>query len=434
MKRKIKSAVSVIIIIAVFCLITYIDIFGLTIGAFHLPSALDKEKGIRMGLDIVGGSVITYEAVLDGEMDSQTLLSNMNTVVSMLQQRVTQKGYTEATVTLQGDRRVRVELPSITDTETAVKELGTTASLTFCDLEGNILVDGSDVKDAIYRYQPLVNNGPSESFVEIVFNDTGAANFASATEKLSDLATTGQNVMTIKLDDEIVQIAQVNEKIEGGSAVITGNFNAEDARYLADIIRSGQLPFKLQNVEVRTVGPTLGEQALSTSIYAGGIGVLLLIVFILIFYRGMGIAADIAILFYVSLVVFILSAFRVNLSLPGIAGIILSIGMAVDANIIIYERIKEEMKLGKSAGYSIDLGFKKAISAIFDGNVTTLIAAVVLFYLGTGTIKGFAVTLIIGMLTGMFTALFITKILLNSMIGLGIKNPKFYSGSGVSCK
>ena len=239
-------------------------------------------------------------------------------------------------------------------------------------------------------------------------------------------AASGQNLLAIVLDDEIVSAPAVSAPINSSTCSINGNFTEDSARELANLINVGQLPFSLQQVELRSVGPQLGAEALKTSVYAAVIGIALVCIFMIIVYRLPGFIACIALAFYCTLELIVLGLLHVNLSIPGIAGIILSIGMAVDANVIIFERVKEELRAGKTVKSAIDSGFKRAFTAIFDSNVTTLIAAGVLYFLGTGTIVGFATTLGLGVILSMFTALTLTHFLLNRMVDFKIRSPKVY--------
>ena len=248
----------------------------------------------------------------------------------------------------------------------------------------------------------------------------GTKGFAEATQ-----ANIGKQIY-ILLDDQIISAPTVNTAILNGQAMITGNFTNDEAQKLADLIKSGSLPFDLRVIESNSIGARLGATSLSTSLFAGVIGISLVLLFMLLFYRGLGFIADWALLIYMGLDVLVLSLFNVTLTLPGIAGIILSIGMAVDGNVIIFERIKEELRMGRSVGTSIKNGFSNALSAIIDGNVTTIIAGVILYLLGTGTIKGFAQTLVIGIVLSMFSSIVITRLLINSFHGLGVSNPAFY--------
>jgi len=415
-----KSLTKFLVVILLIAAVAYVAFNGVTLFGKTIPSALDKENGIRRGLDLVGGSVITYEA-----QANKVTEDDMNTVKDVLRQRLDAMGYFEATVTLQGEKRVRIEIPSISNPEEAVQQLGRTAQLQFIDSEGNVVLSGNEVADAQQQYGPLSQNSASEHYVALTLTDEGAKKFSEATGRIKDKPE-GQNYIAIKLDEEIVSQPRVQTQINSKECVISGSFDAESATWLANLIRSGELPFDLKDIELRSVGPTLGDRALETSLYAGAIGIALVMLLMLVYYRLPGLIADIALCGYIAIVTAILGAFRVNLSLPGIAGIILSIGMAVDANVIILERIKEELKAGKTLRASIDAGFHRAFTAILDGNITTLIAAVVLWKFGTGPIKGFAVTLSIGILVSMFTAIVVTRFLLKQMDGLKIRNTKLY--------
>ena len=275
-----------------------------------------------------------------------------------------------------------------------------------------------------------------QNYVKLTLTSEAASVFTEATKEAASKAEDGNNYIDIQLDGESVSKPYVSSEysstgITGGEVVITGNFTGEDASWLASVIAAGQLPFALQQVELRSVGPQLGMKALETSIMAGAIGIALVVIFMIVVYRVPGFVSSIALLVYVEIVLLILSVMRINLSLTGIAGIILSIGMAVDANVVIFERIKEELKMGKTIRASIDSGFHRAFSAILDSNITTFIAAIVLYFYGTGTITGFALTLGIGIIVSMFTALTVTRFLLNRMVDFRISNIALY---GVSKK
>ena len=391
-----------------------------------IPSVLDTDNGIRLGLDLVGGSRIVYEAEIPDGYNQANLADDMNSVQKVIRQRLTDKGFTEATVTLTGDNRVTVEIPQITNPEEAVQTLGTTAQLTFIDADGKEWLTGSDVKKATYGYgRPTGNEVADTHYVEVQFTSEGKQKFAEATESIA-ARTDGTNVMAIVMDDQVISAPSVSSKIDSDSCVISGSFTRDSATELANLINAGQIPFSLKQVELRSVGPQLGADAMRTSLIAGAIGIVLVMLFMLIVYRIPGLVASIALCFYMVLEALIFSLVRVNLSLPGIAGIILSIGMAVDANVIIFERVKEELKNGKTVKSAIDSGFKRAFTAILDSNITTLIACAVLFFLGTGTIVGFATTLGIGVIVSMFTALTVTHFLLNRMVDFRVRNPKAY--------
>ena len=384
-----------------------------------IPSILDNENGIRLGLDLVGGSRIVYEAEIPDGYNQATLADDMNSVQKVIRQRLTDKGFTEATVALSGENRVTVEIPQITNPEEAVQTLGTTAQLTFIDADGKEWLTGSDIKKATYGYgRPTGNEVTDVHYVQVQFTSEGQKKFTEATGNIA-ARTDGTNIMAIVMDNQVISSPSVSSQIDSDSCVISGSFTRDSAAELADLINAGQIPFSLKQVE-------LGADAMRTSLIAGLIGIALVMLFMLIVYRIPGLVASIALCFYMVIEALIFSLVRVNLSLPGIAGIILSIGMAVDANVIIFERVKEELKNGKTVKSAIDSGFKRAFTAILDSNITTLIACAVLFFLGTGTIVGFATTLGIGVIVSMFTALTVTHFLLNRMVDFRVRNPKAY--------
>ncbi len=409
MKGSSSKLILVLIVLAAICfsVLSYIGI-----GSTHFLGV----GGIRQGLDLKGGVSITYEAEKIGVTPAE-----MDSAISLIRRRLDRKNYTEAEVAKQGDNRIRVEIPGVENAEQAVSEIGKTALLTFKDEAGNVILTGADVKTATKQVRSS-QGAPTDIVVALEFSDNGKALFEKAT---------GENIgkkIIISLDEDLVSEPSVNEKITGGNAEIRGNFTAATAEELATQIREGSLPFKLTVMSVDTVGATLGVNALNTSAVAGVIGAVLVFIFMAIAYKLLGFAADLALVLYVSLLIVIVSVTKITLTLPGIAGIILSIGMAVDANVVIFERIKEELRSGRNIRSSVDAGFKRAFPAILDSNVTTLISAVVLFWLGTGPIKGFAQTLSIGILLSMFTALFITRQIVTNLVGAGIGNNKLYGG------
>lgn len=421
-----KSVISFIAVMLVIAILAVFAVSGLTIaGHVIIPKVTDTENGIRLGLDLVGGSSITYEAIVP-EGYSGDLANDMKIAQTMIRERLTRKGFTEATVALKGDKRITVEIPQITNPEEAVQTLGTTAQLTFVDMDGKEWLTGQDIKKATAAYGTPNNEPVAINYVQVEFTTEGAKKFAEATETIAGMAAEGKNYLGIVMDGEAISTPGVHQKIDSDSCVISGSFTAESAKELADLINVGQMPFSLKQVELRSVGPQLGADAMQTSLLAGAIGVALVCLFMLIVYRIPGLVACLALGFYIVIEAVIFGLIRVNLSLPGIAGIILSIGMAVDANVVIFERIKEELRAGKTVKSAIDSGFKRAFTAILDSNVTTLIAAAVLFWLGTGTIVGFATTLGLGVIVSMFTALTITHFLLNRMVDFHIRNPKAY--------
>ena len=424
MNKQGKSLGLLLLTVVIIALLLYIDFFGITIGSYRIASTMDPQNGIRRGLDLVGGSAIVYEA----QTDTIPTEAEMSTVVSILRKRVDSLGYSEATVARQGAKKVRVEIPAVSNPDEAVKILGQTAQLTFVDHEGTVVLEGKDIKNALHKYEQITENGFKEHYIELEFTQEGQEKFAQATERIATLPD-NKNIITTMMDDEPIETASVKGKIDSDKALITG-ITESRAKVVADLIRSGNLPFGLKNVQSGSIGATLGAEALSTSLFAGGIGILLVLLFMLIYYRLLGIVADISLLAYIGIVMLIMGIFRINLSLPGIAGIVLSIGMAVDANVVIYERIREELQRGKTISAAISAGFNRAFSAIIDSNITTLIAAVVLWIFGTGPIQGFAQTLALGVGVSMFTAITLTKFILNIFVGMNIKNARLYAKLG----
>lgn len=428
MKKSILSFVAVLLVIALLCCTA---VFGLTVGPIQIPNVLDEENGIRRGLDLVGGSSITFEAQLPDGYNTSNLQSDMNSVQAMMTKRLDSLGYTEATVELVGDTRIKVDIPAISDPQEAVEVLGATAQLQFLNADGEVILGGSDIKSASAGYGKVSQTSVAEEhYVNVEFTDEAAEKWTEAT-KLAAQAEDGKNYIKIVMDEETLSSPSVSSEyaetgITGGGCIISGNFDADSARTLAEQINIGQLPFTLEEVSMSAVGPSLGEKALSTSLMAGAIGILLVMIFMIVMYRVPGFIASIALLFYTALDAVILTVAHVNLSLPGIAGIILSIGMAVDANVIIFERIKDELHNGKTVRAAIDSGFSRAWTAIIDSNITTIIAAVVLYFFGSGTVVGFAITFGIGVVLSMFTAVTVTRFLLRRIVEFNIRNPKLY--------
>lgn len=423
MSRSIIKLSAIIVIIAA---LLFVALYGLDFtDEVRFPGILDPD-GVVQGLDLKGGSVIVFEAQEASPTDEQ-----MDTVANMMRTRLDGLGYSEATVTRQGTKKVRIEIPSVSDPQEAAATLGATAQLQFTDHEGNVVLTGSDVKTATAQFGPLSEMGASEHYVELTLTDEGRAKFSEATARAASLKGSNQNYIAIVMDNMAISVPWVDQRIDSENCVISGSFDAESAKALAGNIRSGQLPFSLSQVEMRTISATLGDTALQTSLIAGLIGIILVMLFMILFYRLPGLLASIALAAYMSIIGIILATLHVNLTLPGIAGIILSIGMAVDANVVIFERIKEELRIGKTVRSAVDAGFNRALSAVIDSNITTIIAAVILMFLGTGTIKGFGTTLLIGVVVSMLSAIFVTKFLLKQMIGMNVKNIWFY---GINAK
>ena len=367
---------------------------------------------IKLGLDLAGGVSITYQA-----KEENPSAEDMSDTIYKLQQRV--EGYsTEAEVYQEGDNRINIDIPGESDANEILTELGKPGSLVFMDSQGNTILTGDQVASA--QGGMVDGNTGKEYVVSLTFTEEGTKAFADAT------TNNVGNPIYIVYDNEIVSAPVVREAITGGQCTIDGMSDFEEAENLAATIRIGSLSLELEELRSNVVGAKLGQQAITTSLKAGAVGFAIVAVFMIAVYLIPGLAAVLALSLYVGLILILLVSFEVTLTLPGVAGIILSIGMAVDANVIIFTRIKEEIGAGKAVKTAIDNGFQKALSAIVDGNVTTLIAAAVLFWRGSGTVKGFASTLAIGIVLSMFTALFVTRFALNALYSLGIENAKFY--------
>lgn len=420
MKKKSIVILSLMVILAI--ALNYIAFFGLEIVGVNYKGVFDQEKGIKKGIDLAGGSVITFQAETDNPTDEQ-----MNVVTTIFDSRMANAGYTEARISRGDAGQVTVEIPSLFDTDSAAELLGSTAQLSFTDADGNPVLDGAtDIKDAKYKYGQVSQSGASEPYVEITMTSEAKQKFADATRAAAAASGEGKNYISIKMDDKIISSPSVKEEINSETCIISGSFTVESAQTLANQIKSGALPFALTKISQETIGAELGADALPLSLMAAGIGILLIMIFMIIMYRVPGLIADLALALYVGIIALVLGIARVNLSLSGIAGIVLSIGMAVDANVIIFERMKEELKVGKTIKASVDAGFSKAFSAILDSNITTIITCVVLYLSGISTIRGFAVTLGLGVVVSMFTAIVITKMLLRQLVQLNIKNRKLF--------
>ncbi len=370
-------------------------------------------NNINLGLDLRGGLRVVLEAQeVEGEKITEDTIQK---AVGILRNRVDSLGVKETTLYPQGDKRVVIEIAGEEDPEAAVDILKNTAQLEFWDQEGNVLLTGKNLKDAQAR---MTQNG-STAEVTIEFDSEGTKLFAKAT------TDNVHKPIAIVIDNEVISAPNVNEPITTGSAVITGNFTAKEAQDLAVLLRSGALPVTLQVMEKRSVGPSLGADSLEKSVKAGIIGIIAILVFMLGYYRLPGLVATLSLILYSLIVLAVMWFLGAVLTLPGIAGLALSIGMGVDANIIIYERIKEELRYGKTLHAAIEAGFNRAFWAIFDANITTLITALVLMYFGTGPVKGFAVTLSIGIIASLFVALTFTRYLLVLFANI-TKNQKLY--------
>lgn len=403
-----KGAIALIITLACMAVL----IFGAAVG--YGEGKVGSAEKIKLGLDLAGGVSITYQV----EGDTAPTEAELDDTVYKLQKRVNVYS-TEAVAYKEGTNRITVEIPGVKDANAVLTELGKPGSLEFKTESGEVVLTGSDIQEATAKAQQdeLKNK---EYVVALKLTQEGAVKFAAATA-----ANVGK-IIYIVYDDEVICSPKVNTTISDGEAVITGMESYERSEALATSIRTGALKLKLTELRSNVVGAKLGTEAIATSLRAALIGLILVILLMIIVYRVPGFASGIALIFYVALELVILNLYEVTLTLPGIAGIILSIGMAVDANVIIFARIKEELTAGRTVDSAIDTGFKKALSAIVDGNVTTLIAALVLGLRGTGTIKGFAQTLAIGILISMFTALVVTRVVLKGLYALGLNSVPLY--------
>ena len=371
---------------------------------------------IRQGLDLQGGTHIVMQAE-DTEQNKVTIEA-VNQVINIMQKRINEMGLTEPIIQREGGNRIIIELPGEKDPQKAIETIGKTAVLEFKNEEGTVCLTGEDLKDA--REQMGQGQSP---VVALQFTDAGGEKFAELTS-----ANIGRHI-GIYLDGELLTNPVVNDAITGGSAVITGQRTLDEAKDLAILLRSGALPVKVSVMEVRTVGPSLGQDSKDKSVMAFTIGLSLVVMFMLVMYRMAGFLADVALLVYVLILLGILSALHATLTLPSIAGVILSIGMAVDANILIFERFKEEIAAGKILRLAIQAGFKRAFTTIFDANMTVIITSAILFFLGSGTVKGFAFTLGLGVAVSMFTAITVSRTLLMLLINASwIHNPWWFGG------
>lgn len=376
-------------------------------------------QSIKQGLDLQGGTHIVLEAEDAGE--NKVTDDAVERARQILERRINEMGLAEPLIQREGKKRIIIELPGVKDPDQAIKTIGKTAVMEFKDENGVVHLTGNDLKDAKEQI------GQNKQFmVAIEFTDEGAKKFA-------DLTT--QNVgrhIGIYLDGEQLTNPVVNEPITGGKAVITGSKTLDEAKNLAILLRSGALPVKVNVLEVRTVGPTLGQDSKDKSVTAFAVGIGLIVAFMLVLYRVSGFVATTALLIYVLLLLAVLHFLQATLTLPGIAGIILSMGVAVDANILIFERFKEEVQIGKTLRMSMESGFRRALATIVDANMAVMITAAILFILGSGPVRGFAITLGLGVAISMVTAVFVSRYLLRMLIECNLTNHPFWYGANVS--
>lgn len=386
--------------------------FGLTIY-----NPFMSKESISLGLDLQGGVYAVYQAT---NTDTDNLDSKMDGTRSSLESLLVSKGYTEATVVREGTDRIRVEVPDVDDPSGILKVIGEPTTVRFVlDSTNETIITGDNIVNAESGY-----NSQNGYVVSLEFDSEGRRKFAEVTAN-----NQGQTI-SIYLGDSTspIQTANINETIPDGRAIISGNFTQESATELAGQIMSGTFDVALELKETQTISPTLGEDAMKYGLIAGIIGFVLVILFLCVIYRMMGVAATLALILYIVIYMFFLAVLPwVQLTLPGIAGILLSIGMAVDANVIIFERMKDEYRGGKSIMAAYHAGFKKALFAILDSNVTTVIACILLMLLGTGSVSGFALTLLVGVLVSLFSSLVISRFILKYFINLNSYNAKLYN-------
>lgn len=420
-------------------LIVLVMIFGWVITLTDFAGIGPIKDRIKLGLDLSGGVYVVMEAQTDAK--DKELQDLMNQTQAVIENRVNQMGLSEPVVTIEGGNKIRVEMPGVDDPQEAVNTIGKTAQLQFLMADGTPVLDGSNVKKSSVQ----TDSQDGGYAVTLKFDSEGADAFYKATSLAASGGVTSKiqgapnDSIVIMLDDEVISAPSAHEGIEGGEAIITGGFTEDEAMELSLLISAGSLPVNLVEVETSQVGATLGLDALQNSIMAGAIGVVAIFILMLVMYRALGFIANVALLIYIPVVLWILVLFGAVLTLPGIAGIILSIGMAVDANVIIFARIKEEVRNGKSIRVAVHSGFKRAMATVIDSHVTTIIAGIVLYMFGTGPVKGFAFTLIIGIIVSLVTAVLITHLYVillaeskrfstNRMIGV---NTKIQTESGM---
>lgn len=403
-----KSSVFIFIIIVF--LVIFFSVWGFLGFEIFGYKFMNFNESIKKGLDLQGGVSVLQE-IVDEEVTKDTLQRTRE----LLSLRVNKFGLSEPIVAIEGDSRIRIDLAGVFDSDDIVKTLTSTGELTFKDENGNVLLTGNDVKDAT---AVLTNEG--KAIIQLKFTPEGTQKFAEATK--NNLNKT----IEISMDDQVLTKPVVNTEITEGEAVIEGSRNFEEANKVASIIQSGALPVTLKTISVSTVGPTLGVEAIPNTVKAGVIGFIFIFIIMFIRYRFPGVIATMSLFIYMLLFLFIFSLIQAVLTLPGIAGILLTLGMAIDANILIFERIREELTKGKSVKIAIRIGFDKAMSSILDSNITTIIAGLVLYFIGTGGVKGFATTLLIGTVLSMFSSIVITKFMIKLIYNMGLRSKASY--------
>ncbi len=410
-----------VLLVLAIALVCSVAVFGVYVNDDKQLKGIFDEDSVRLGLDLAGGSVITFEAKTSDTGDM--LDAGMNSVQAIMRERLDNSGLTEALCYRVGDKMVTIEIPDVDDPQEAIANYMETCVIEFKKEDGTLVLNGEDIESAYAGYND------TELGVSLTLTKAGADKFSKAT---TEAAKTKAKIVIYR-DGTQISAPTVQEAITDGKAFISmggDEITYEDAEALANNINAGAFKYELTVAEQRTVGATLGENSLKTSVIAGAIGVLLVIIFMCVFYKVPGIMASLSLFAYVGIFCLALIFTKANLTLAGIAGIVLSVGMAVDANVVIFERMKEELALGKSAKAAINGGFKRAFTAILDSNITTIIACAVLYFLGSGTIKGFATTLFMGVVISLFTSLVITRALLHLCVGMGITKPNAYKAIG----
>lgn len=427
-----------------FLLVIFVIIFAVAWGTFiGFGSNPAWISNLALGLDIEGGVAVVFEGER-GELSAQEFDRLLEQTKAVLAKRIDTFGLTEPNIARSGTNRIRIELPGAKDVDAALSSIGKTAVLEFYqindgefviagmpageDFPGTLLFKGDSLKDAGVGLDQYNN-----STVVFTLSKEAADIFGQSTKNIIDTYSLKEGQIAIVLDGEVISAPRVDQVLHTEELMITGNFSPEEAISLANLIRGGALPISLTEVQTSYIDATLGREALSKSIFAGIIGFILIVIIMVLRYRLSGVVASIALILYTSLLFLLMILFGATLTLPGIAGLLLSIGMAVDANVIIFERLREELWIGKSLRSSLRSSFKRAMTTIIDSNVTTLLASIILYYFGEGPIKGFAITLSLGILLSMFSAITITRTLLSWVITIPFfRNTKFYVNGGRS--
>lgn len=413
MKTKVKSTALFLVSILIIAFLAYSGVYGLTLGNYRIRPFSET---IKRGLDLKGGISLVMEI-----QEDNIKREDMERTLELLSMRVNKLGVSETTIQQEGAKRIRIDIPDKFDTKEVIDTVGKTGKLRFIGPDKSEILTGSDVKDATTQ----IDQQTGAPIVGLELNDAGTKKFAEATEKFLN------QQIAIYMDEDMISNPTVQAVISDGKAVITGSKDLAEAKRIASIIKSGALPLTVKTASVKVVGPTLGANAMSQSIKAGIIALILIFAFMVLYYRVPGLIACLALALYMVLLLIIYSSIEATLTLSGIAAFLISAGMALDANILIFERMKEELKSGKSIKSVIDAGFHRAMTSVLDSNITTVISGIILYYLGSGAVKGFALTLIIGVLLSMFTAITVSRFLIKLAAKMGILNKNTIGTFGV---